>query len=297
MPPRNATLATAAFLTTSIAMVICNKAIAFYGDISGIQLVLILFQNAIAAVLLLGTVCLPATAAQWQDIPSLFARRDTLTLTVFFATMLVSSLVSLQHLSIATVVLMKNFSTVLTVAGEKYAFGRPVPPATTVALTTMIAASVAYTRFDLGFSAVGYIFCAINALSTTAYTLLMQAMTTHDLQTLQDLDHLFAEEKPGDDEAAVQRVSAAARARIAPPKELIVLALNVLSLPMITAAALLCNGNQFANLADRPVDKTRAEFVFANVGAASFAAGIGYATVWLVEVSAAAPPARHRRPS
>lgn len=165
-------LAGISYMFCSMTMVLGNKAITALADIHGMQVCSVLFQNAIAVLLL------SFFAKDSLNLSRMLSvGKEVGLLAIVFVTMLVSSLISFQYVSIATVVLMKNFATMVTIIGEYCFFGRAITLSTMVGFAVMFSANMMYTKFDLQYSTVGYSWCLVNVLCTSSHALLMQRIT------------------------------------------------------------------------------------------------------------------------
>eukprot|EP00961_Rhodomonas_salina_P290943 3931297-Rhodomonas_salina.1 len=310
-------LAVCCYLVFSIGMVLSNKAIASSLDISELTFVIVLFQNFVAACVMCGTmVRTPAGRTALRSVLLWRARwLDTSVLACVLVGQLVSGIAAMEYLPIATVVVMKTVGPVLTILGEVCFFGERVEYTTLLASVIMIAASCAYARFDVGFSRVGYAFIGVNVLCSTGYSLMLQRVIQKmivDAYYVSDVEEIaavvFADAGeavkaeteagsveagtvvtgivvPGTVEAGAVEAGAVDASMEQDTKGLLVLTLNVLSVPILVVAAAASDGNQFARFHECTQSGLPREFIVMNVVAASLAAGIGYVTVWLISIA------------
>eukprot|EP00961_Rhodomonas_salina_P292844 3933247-Rhodomonas_salina.1 len=210
---------------------------------------------------------------------------------------------------------MKTVGPVLMILGEVCCFGERVEYTTLLAAVIMIGASCAYARFDVGFSRVGYVCIGVNVLCSTGYSLLLQRVTQQmmvDAHYVSEVEEIAtavfadAEEVVGEvvkaetaspgivevvwvDAGNVEAGSVATETVDGSPEQdnkgLLVLTLNVLSVPILVVAAVASDGNQFARFYECTQSGLPGEFIVMNVVAASLAAGIGYVTVWLISTA------------
>lgn len=162
-----------AYVACSMTMLLGNKAITFLHNVDGIQMATVLFQNAVAVVLLLAL----QSHNGGGEVIAREVIREVLPLVFFFTLKLLSSLVAYQHVGIATFTLVKSVGTIFTVGGEHLCFGTVITAQTIVAFAVMILAVLFYVKFDVQFSAVGYMWCTFNCVVSTGYLLFMQRIT------------------------------------------------------------------------------------------------------------------------
>jgi len=233
-------LAALSYTVCSVTMVLGNKAITSLEDINGMQVGAVFFQNAVAVMLLSPW----ASAINFAEMLSV--AKEVFLLACVFVCMLVSSLTAFQYLGIATVVLMKNCSTMFTILGERFFYGRELTASTMLGFGVMCFANMMYANFDLQYSTVGYLWGGINVFSTSGHALLLQRITK------------------------TCKVS----------KHSLVIFTNLFSLPIL-AVTMIVRGEPSIIMAKMP--SASALFMFVNI-LVSFTGGmLGYSSLWTVQ--------------
>lgn len=131
--------------------------------------VLLIIQNGVTVVLLLlGSWVLPGT---FQAMPRLTWQVIKLwsPLVVLFVLMLSSSLNALTYVSAVTLIVMRNLSTLCVAFFEWIWLGEEILLMTWLALVGILAGAIVFGARDMMFSVPGYLWLAVNVLSTSTY--------------------------------------------------------------------------------------------------------------------------------
>ncbi|KAH9249651.1 hypothetical protein BASA81_012620 [Batrachochytrium salamandrivorans] len=131
--------------------------------------VLLIIQNGVTVVLLLlGSLVLPGT---FQSMPKLSWQVIKLwsPLVLLFVLMLSSSLNALTFVSAVTLIVMRNLSTLCVAFFEWIWLGEEISIITWFALVGILAGAVVFGARDMMFSVPGYLWLAVNVLSTSTY--------------------------------------------------------------------------------------------------------------------------------
>ncbi|KNC77759.1 hypothetical protein SARC_09787 [Sphaeroforma arctica JP610] len=90
---------------------------------------------------------------------------------MLFCAMLYTGSQSLNYLTIPLVTVFKNLTNVMIAYGDQYLYDSKVSTGVAMALGLMLAGSVFAAGTDLSFNLTGYIWMALNCISTGGYTL------------------------------------------------------------------------------------------------------------------------------
>eukprot|EP00759_Apiculatamorpha_spiralis_P039489 PhF_6_TR38339/c0_g1_i1/m.57160/K15356/VRG4, GONST1; GDP-mannose transporter len=156
----------------SISMILLNKLVVDTYKIN-FPFSIIFLQNISALALV--TALRAGKFIQFPPFDPAVARK-WLPLTIFFVVMLVSSIKSLHTMSVAIQTIIKNLAVVITAAGDKYFFQKPITPPMLVAFGLMICGSYMGTVQDKWVTAWGLFWTIVNVLSTVGYVLYMKLL-------------------------------------------------------------------------------------------------------------------------
>eukprot|EP00927_Polykrikos_kofoidii_P068579 TRINITY_DN63927_c0_g1_i1.p1 TRINITY_DN63927_c0_g1~~TRINITY_DN63927_c0_g1_i1.p1 ORF type:complete len:343 (+),score=32.27 TRINITY_DN63927_c0_g1_i1:54-1082(+) len=90
-----------------------------------------------------------------------------------FTGMILTSFLALSGMSVPFVLVGKNFSNVLTAAGERVLYGVVPTMLRVSALCLMVLGGLAAARYDLEYAPAPYLWLALNCVCTSAYVLMM----------------------------------------------------------------------------------------------------------------------------
>lgn len=169
---RSAVLSVVTYSTCSVSMILLNKLL-MYTFAMPFPISLLLLQNTGAFVLVsLGK---QLNLISFPDFSWSVARR-WIPLTALFVMMLVSSMKSLQHMSVSAQTIIKNLAIIATALGDKWLYGKRMPPGIVFSFVLMIVGSYLGAQGDKWVSRLGLVWTAGNIVSTVAYTLYMKKL-------------------------------------------------------------------------------------------------------------------------
>eukprot|EP00760_Papus_ankaliazontas_P025903 PhM_4_TR2915/c0_g1_i4/m.1145/K15356/VRG4, GONST1; GDP-mannose transporter len=156
----------------SISMILLNKlVVATYG--LNYPFAIIFLQNVSALILVAGL-----KRAGLVSYPSFDkgVAQKWVPLTLFFVTMLISSVKSLHTMSVAVQTIIKNLAVVLTALGDRYFFSKQLSPQIMASFGLMIIGSYLGSVSDKWVTAWGLFWTIVNVLSTVGYVLYMKLL-------------------------------------------------------------------------------------------------------------------------
>jgi hypothetical protein len=143
---------------------------------------LVVIQNLLAGILLsLGF----RFFTFFGESPSLFdveIIRNWLPLVLLFAGMLVSSLLSLLHVSAVTLIVIRTLSTVGVGVLEFAFFRATMSRVGVLSIVGIQLGSIYYGLHDLSFSTIGYVWLAVNIFCTSAYQIYVKHLVSKNSQ-------------------------------------------------------------------------------------------------------------------
>jgi len=130
---------------------------------------LLVLQNGVTVILLLINFYL--FPVESQSIPSLNIAilKMWTPLVLLFVTMLISSLFALKYVSVPTVIVIRNLSTLSVAVLEYLVLGTKIDGLSVITLFGMLIGAVFYAMHDLTFSIQGYAWLCLNIIGTSIY--------------------------------------------------------------------------------------------------------------------------------
>lgn len=139
--------------------------------------ILLVIQNGMSVLLLmLISRCFPKTFGP-LPLLNLTIIRLWMPLVVLFVIMLTSSLSSLTYVSVPTVIVMRNLTTIIVALLEYVLRSNKIPRLSSVTLLCMLFGSILYAKHDLTFSIPGYAILCVNIMATSIYQIYVKKVT------------------------------------------------------------------------------------------------------------------------
>eukprot|EP01120_Amphizonella_sp_Union-15-10_P015361 TRINITY_DN789_c0_g1_i1.p1 TRINITY_DN789_c0_g1~~TRINITY_DN789_c0_g1_i1.p1 ORF type:complete len:322 (-),score=32.31 TRINITY_DN789_c0_g1_i1:5-970(-) len=167
-------LACLAYSLCSISMTLSNKLILSNYKFH-FPILLLLWQNSftfLALYLFSSFGLVRVEPLRWSTV------KIWLPLNFLFVLTLVTSLPSIQLLSVAMVTILKNFQTVAVTLGDNFFFGHHISRWTAVSILLMFGGSVVAGLNDLQFNLIGYLSMLLNCTFGASYALYMSRLNT-----------------------------------------------------------------------------------------------------------------------
>ena len=146
---------------------------------------LLVLQNGTTVVLLLLNFYWCALSAESMPPLNRAIIQMWLPVVFLFVLMLMSSLISLVYVSVPTVIVIRNLSTLSVAVLEYFALGRTISTLSIGTLLGMLLGAVFYAIHDLTFSIYGYIWLAANILGTSLYQVYIKKIV--DMPLVKDI--------------------------------------------------------------------------------------------------------------
>lgn len=242
-----------AFCTTSIAMMLLNKAVMAKFDF-----------NAPTVLLFMQCFCTLWMSVAWRSLAMKNAApidhrwlHHWLPVNLLFVGMLWTSFCALKYLGVAMVTVLKNLTSFLVIAGDYYFFKKRYGAGIWWTLVLMLVSALASAATDLAFDARGYGWQLLNNVFTAAYSLALRGL----MQTM-------AEKMKGEkiDECSLAYFN------------------SLLALPLLLLVALL--SGELSMLSRQPALRQPSFYITAGAGAA-----VGFllsvSSMWLLSLSTA----------
>ena len=102
--------------------------------------------------------------------------KDWLFLVLLFVLMLVSSMYALIHVSITTLIVLRNLTTLTTAAFDCFILKTSFDKVQICSLIALVIGAIIYGLHDLSYSAVGYGWLGLNCMSTTGYQVYVKVL-------------------------------------------------------------------------------------------------------------------------
>lgn len=130
---------------------------------------LLVLQNGVAVILLLIHFYFsPPVSETWPSL-SLDILKIWLPVVLLFVTMLTSSLFALFYVSVPTLIVIRNLSTLSVAILEYFILGNKIDSLSIATLLGMIVGAIFYAMHDLTFSIQGYAWLCVNIIGTSVY--------------------------------------------------------------------------------------------------------------------------------
>ncbi|UJR20076.1 hypothetical protein I4U23_023208 [Adineta vaga] len=131
--------------------------------------ILLILQNTFAVILLI--FCSQCFRSTFGSLPRLnrMVFQVWLPLVILFVLMLISSLIALIYVSVPTVIVMRNLTTLFVSLLEYLFLKHKTTRFSLVILIGMLCAAILYAKHDFTFNIRGYIWLGVNILSTSIY--------------------------------------------------------------------------------------------------------------------------------
>jgi GDP-mannose transporter len=171
----------AAFCLASLAMTLLNKAaLSPHHDNNApkqhnlpLPVVSLLALQCLCTLLLTYAAC----ALGLGRLPPRLAARELklwLPVNFLFASMVATSFLALKHMGVPMLTVLKNLTSLLVIAGDRWVFGKTYGLGVWLTLALMTASAFFAAASDLEFSARGYAWQLANNLATAAYSLALR---------------------------------------------------------------------------------------------------------------------------
>lgn len=172
MTPNQMAVASSIFYSVmSIAMILANKLIlsTYQFDFPNVLLLL-------QCVMSLGLVFLGSQLGVLHVVDKIEKDKllQWLPVNVFFLLMLLSGFYSLKYMSVPMFMVFKNTNNVLVTIGDWFLFDQPVTGLIVWSLVLLIVATLLSAKEDLEYTYEGYIWTAVNMVSSTGYLLYLR---------------------------------------------------------------------------------------------------------------------------
>lgn len=102
--------------------------------------------------------------------------RRWLLLVCLFVSILLSSFAALKHVSMATLVVVRNLTTVITCIAEYFILGSRTTDAELVCLILIVAGAALYGSFDGSFDLEGYLWLAFNSTCSASFQIYLKTL-------------------------------------------------------------------------------------------------------------------------
>ena len=165
-------VAGACYCGASMSMVLVNKHVLNSFGYSCTNSILLL-QNIVSVLfVVLGNVLgLVRTEPMRMDIVTAWVPVNAI-----FVGMIWTGFFSLKHLGVPMVTVLKNFTNVIIIFGDKFIFGREHSAGVWFTIALLFASVICGGTTDLGFSLVGYTWQFLNCCFTAAYSLTLRGV-------------------------------------------------------------------------------------------------------------------------
>ena len=171
-PQHEALYSLVAYTVTSISIILVNKLVMTTHKVNE-PIALLFLQNLFAVVLVLTlkmTKMVELPALEWRLV------KNWLPLTLLFVAMLYTSMVSLHLMSVASLTLMKNLSTVLTAVGDWYFFGKQLTLTICISFGVIMLGSYLSATGDPWVTTEGLLWTSMNVVASSGYLLYMKLL-------------------------------------------------------------------------------------------------------------------------
>ena len=137
---------------------------------------LTLCQCCFAAVLIhLGRILIPSVKEAVQPIAFETSKKWSI-LVFLFVLMLLSSMFALETISVTTLTVVRNLTTLTTAMCDYFFLNTKFTVRKIFCLFTMLAGAVMYGSHDMSFHAVGYLYLLVNCIATTTYQIKVKVL-------------------------------------------------------------------------------------------------------------------------
>ena len=130
---------------------------------------LLVLQNAVTVILLLLTYRFFPSALESLPTINVHVLKVWLPAVFLFVTMLTSSLFALMHISVPTLIVIRNLSTLVVAVLEYFVLNNRINNLSIATLFGILLGAIFYAMHDLTFSIRGYIWLCVNVSATSLY--------------------------------------------------------------------------------------------------------------------------------
>jgi len=137
---------------------------------------LTLFQCLFAGALIhLGRILVPSVKNDVQPIAFETSKKWSI-LVILFVMMLLSSMFALETISVTTLTVVRNVTTLTTAACDFFFLNTRFTVRKVICLVTMMVGAIIYGLHDISFHAVGYLYLIANCIATTTYQIKVKVL-------------------------------------------------------------------------------------------------------------------------